>query len=108
MARGVIFVPNPTFAGDYYKSDDALALVDEVGARVVTRAQDLARKRLEIMADSIDRQTGVEGDRATCRVAVTDFKGGWWEFGTVRFPADPFLRPAAEDVTGKSLKGGRR
>ena len=103
-----VFVPNPTFAGDYYQSGEALELVDSIGGEVADRAAELARKRLEIMADSISHSTGVEDGRATARVRVEDFKGGWWEFGTSRFPADPFLRPAAEQVTGQSLKGGRR
>lgn len=107
MARSV-YIPNPRFASQYYTSGEALELVDRLGGQVVPAAAANARKRLEIMADSIAKSTGVEDGRATCRVRVDDFKGGWWEFGTSRFPPDPFLRPAAEEVTGQSLKGERR
>lgn len=100
------YVPNPGFAQEWLASDEALELVDRIAKTAAPIAVQLAPKRLEHLADSIEPAAGVVNGVATGRVNAHDFKAHWWEFGTRRHGAEPYLRPAMETATGTPVKGG--
>lgn len=71
----------------------------------VRRAKSRAPKRLGFLRDGIVGNVGVEtrGDFAERgqligRIASTDFKTVWAEFGTVKRAKEPFLRPTLEEL----------
>lgn len=101
-----LYKPNPDFASDFNKSEEALALVGELANTAADLAKADARRRTGNLADSIEAVAGLVDGVATGRVNANDFKAHWWEFGTRRHPADPYLRPAATAVTGRPVVGG--
>lgn len=103
--KNILFVPNPGFDREYLASSEPVPMLTELGDAVVDRAQRIARKRSENMADGIELEVGLDTDDVqTARINATDFKSHWWEFGH-RGRIDPFLRPAAEDIVGP-VRGG--
>lgn len=76
------------------------AAVTPIGHAVVEAAKELAPKRTEHLANSIEGEWVIEGGRKVFRVAAKDFKGGWIEFGTVNMNAEPYLGPAAMQIVG--------
>lgn len=104
-SRNIRFIQNPTFEREFLASDESVPMLTDVGEAVTDRAQRLARKRSENMANSIELEVGLDTDDVqTARINANDFKSHWWEFGH-RGRVDPFLRPAAEDIVGP-VKGG--
>lgn len=101
------YIPNPSFASDFLASDEALELVERLAQDAQPIAYDLAPKRLENLADSITVVAGLEDGVATGRLLAADFKAHWYEFGTERHPAEPYLRPAIEAVVGPVVGGDR-
>ena len=105
MTPPLTFIPNPDFADDYHESDEGLDLALEVAELAAPVAAELAPKRLEHLADSIEASADFVDGVATGRVNAFDFKAHWKEFGTATQAAEPFLRPAMEATTGTPAKG---
>ena len=98
------YLPNGDFEREFLASEEAVAVVLPVAEAIADVAADRVRKRTEALADSIEAIAGVEDGVATGRVNANDFKAHWWEYGTSRHPADPYLRPAAEAITGNPVR----
>ena len=98
------YIPNPDFETEWVRSQDALELVDGIARKAAPLAVELAPKREEFLANSIEAQAGLVDGVATGRVVASDFKAGWWEFGH-EGRDHPFLRPAVEAVTGVPVQG---
>lgn len=108
MTRGFTYIPNPGFAEDWLKSSDALEFVLTLAEAGADIAHDLAPERDGFIKDGIEATAGVIDGVATGRINSHDFKSHWHEFGTSHHEATPFLRPAAESVTGSPVKNPRR
>lgn len=80
------------------------AVAEEVAAVARKRAPDDPATPGSSIAAGIEVDLGT--DRA--RVNALDFKSHWLEFGTVRTRAQPYLRPAAEQVVGRLEAGPER
>lgn len=100
------FIPDPDFEREWLQSDEAVAMLEELGPELVDGAYQRARKRSENMADSIAYEVGIVDGVATGRLRADDFKAGWWEFGNAVTGRDPFLTPTVEDLVGP-VRGGR-
>jgi hypothetical protein len=97
------YLPNGDFEAEWLASDDALELVLNIADAAVPVAQALAPKREEHLANSIEATAGFVDGVATGRLLAKDFKAHWWENGTSRHAAQPYLRPAMEQVTGSPI-----
>lgn len=101
------YVPNPGFAEDFLSSTEALKIVEPIANTAADAAKARAPRRLGHLIDSIEAEAGFDADgEATGRVNAHDFKAHWYEFGTRRHPAEPYLRPGMEDATGQPVRGG--
>jgi uncharacterized phage protein gp47/JayE len=76
-----------------------------VGEDIAGRARTKTRHRT--VAAGIKVVSGDENGRFVVRVVATDFKSHWFEFGTVKMAAQPFLQPAAIEA-GYTLTAGTR
>lgn len=103
----MLYVPNPNFADEWAASEDALALADQYAQAAAPLAAAGAPRDRGDLAESVEAVSGFVDGKATGRVIAKDFKAGWKEWGTRREPAQPFLRPAMEAVTGVPVTGGR-
>lgn len=65
-------------------------------------AQDIAPVKSGKYRDSIKTGRGVYRGRAVGRLIASDFKSGWIEFGTSKWPAHAVLRRAC-DAAGLKL-----
>lgn len=97
---GVQFIPNPLLDKEWEASPLAHALVARIGEGVRERAENLAPKdtgalaaSLHVEAESSDGHPGV--------VVIADVPyAAFVELGTIDTPAQPFLRPAIEQIGG--------
>jgi len=105
--RGFTYIPNPGFEEEFLKSDQAVDLVLALAEAGADIAKDIAPERDGFIKDSIEADAGVVDGVATGRINSHDFKSHWHEFGTRHHGATPFLRPAAETVTGSSVRDPR-
>lgn len=107
MTRFAQYIPNPGFEEAYLESTEALELVLELAEAGAAIAKDLAPEREGFIKDDIEANAGVVDGVATGRINSRDFKSHWHEFGTRHHGATPFLRPAAEQVTGGAVRDPR-
>ena len=78
--------------------DAAAREVARVGEEVARDAASRAPRRTGRLAGSIRSVAGRDSDGAYADVEVGSFLGHFWEFGTSKLAARPFLRPALERV----------
>lgn len=102
MAEVII---DPDFAAAILRSADVRDMVktaaDEVGDRAKTETTS------ESIAKGIEVEVGLQDGAWTGRINAKDFKSGWFEHGTVKMRARPFLRKAAMAL-GYKIEAGRR
>lgn len=90
----------PEMFEEWKRSDKCRDLLAGAARRVAADAADLAPD--DPAGPPKDLHSSIRGapvltsDGWHGRVTVLNFKGGWYEFGTSRHPARPYLRPAAE------------
>lgn len=102
------FVPNPAAPAALEATAAMAAMLERRAQMAATRAQEIAPRQTGDYADSIEGVSVFEGGKAKGRILARDFKAGWIEFGTWKWPAHATLRRAAE-ATGLRLTGkGRR
>lgn len=98
------FDRDPTFRSKLLTSAEVEALVADRAEAVADRARELApddpNTPTSSIAEGIEVDVAVEGGHVVARVNATDWKSHFHEFGTVKMPAHPFLRPAAEQELG--------
>lgn len=91
-------IPNPHWAEDVQKSDDLQTNVDDASELVATSARGKAPVLTGALQDSIQVVHGQDGqDQIIADVPYSAFV----EFGTQFTTAQPFLRPAADEVIGR-------
>lgn len=93
------YVPNPRFASAWLATDEALETIRPFGPPARQLAAQLAPRRLDLLAESIEDQYGHIDGVATVRINARDFKAHWWEFGH-EGRSQPFLRPAVTQIVG--------
>lgn len=100
----VHFEPDPGFRRALLGSDDVGDLVGGLAADVAVEARKRAPDDPDTpgssIAEGIEVDTGLERGRRVARVNALDWKSHFFEYGTSRHSARPFLRPSAEIVVG--------
>lgn len=105
--RAFTYIPNPGFEEEWLASEDALEFVGALADEGAAIAKDLAPEREGFIKDDIEGEAGIVDGVATGRINSKDFKSHWHEFGTRHHGPTPFLRPAAEQVTGAPVRDPR-
>lgn len=104
MARRV-FIPNPSFADDYLRSDASLPMLQDLADEAAAVARTLAPVREGDYRDSIEGLSGFNDDGiASGRLVATDWKAHWIEAGTGQpGPTPPYrvLGRAVEAIAGR-------
>lgn len=94
------FVPSGDLEEELARSTEVKELIEDLLERAKPIAQDLAPKKTGDLQDGIEEEVqgevGLGEDGFFGILKSTDFKGAWWEFGTSRHDAKPYLRPAVE------------
>lgn len=76
---------------------------------VADRAKQLAPKRTGAMADSIKATSPIQHSGNVEAEVVCGEHYGWWvEFGTVNMAAQPFMRPASDEVARELPRSAKR
>lgn len=91
--------PNEDLAEEFANSEEAKALLEEFGkaSGIVEDAATRAPYKTGDLAEGVFYEVGFEaGVGWIGRLGDEDFKAHFWEFGTSRNDAIPYLRPAAE------------
>lgn len=93
--RGTRFELAPDFEAKVLISAPVAAWLNDLGKLAVPAVRRLAPRRLGFLEAGVDHDVVVdtEGRRLVLRIFNTDFKAGWYEFGTERQAARPSLRP---------------
>lgn len=98
---------DPRFAVAFLRSGDVRDLVMRKAHSVAARARQLAPDDPLTGAPDIKSSIGVELEETprgiVARVRASDWKAHFHEFGTVKMPAHPFLRPALEAEDGLTI-----
>jgi hypothetical protein len=91
----VTYIPNPVFAEEWKVSPEAAAFAEECGVIVAALAEEKAPFLTGALESSITSEVmpGADGGYMA-RVAATDYKASWHEFGTRYMHAHPYLLPA--------------
>ena len=94
------FVPNPEGWAELNRSESMVEAMQAVADDIATEAARLAYTSVHRISGDLgegyDTDAGIDGEVATGRVNGNDFKAGWAEFGSERFPAEAPLRRGAE------------
>jgi hypothetical protein len=97
---------DPGFEREFLSSTAFGEILQPITADVAARAK--ANTRYRSIAAGIGAQVGRRSDGVMVgRVAGDDFKTGWAEFGTSRFPTERALGRALEEIVGP-IQGGNR
>lgn len=108
FTRGQLrFVENPDFIKEAMRSPGMVHMLGFKADMAAEKAKDIAPVETGAYRDSIEGQSGFADNAARGRVVARDFKAGWIEFGTWKWPAHATLRLGAE-AAGLVVKGGRR
>lgn len=97
MAR---FQRDPAFEGLLLRSTGVKVVVDDATHQVAELAARYAAERSRTVAAGIAATGGQEAAGYRGRVNAWDFKSGWAEFGTSRFPQVRMLGRALEEIVG--------
>lgn len=98
------FEEDPNFRAELLRSVGVKTVLEELAGRAAARAAELAPD--DPRTQDNDLHSSVYGDVAMTprgwagRVGATNFKAPWFEVGSARTPARPFLRPAVEETVG--------
>lgn len=103
-----LFVPNPTFEHDLRNSDGVRNMLESL-AYLEAEAQSRTRRRRNYLSKGIEYEVGIDDthDGYIGRLRGTDFKTGWYEFGSARTPKDAMLRSTVEDNIGPVTGGDK-
>jgi hypothetical protein len=101
------FVADATFADRLVTSPFVRDWLEDLGKAAVPEVQRRAPERLGHLKRDIVFLVEVDARRGlVLRVVARDFKSGWYEFGTARTPARPYLRPGvAAALPGAKWQG---
>jgi HK97 gp10 family phage protein len=99
------FILNPQLEKELHKFPAVSTNVDEAAQAIASRARDMAPVETGAYRDGIVVQKS--NGKGVARVAATDQKSSWIEFGTSTEPAQFVMRQAVESL-GLSFKKGSR
>jgi hypothetical protein len=94
------FQRDPAFEGLLLRSTGVKVVVDDATQEVAKLAARYALERSRTIAAGIEATGGQEAAGYRGRVNAWDFKSGWAEFGTSRFPQVRMLGRALEEIVG--------
>lgn len=99
---------NPNLERELLATNEAVELALEAAEEVADVARDGVAERTRNLKKSINAVAGRVDGQALGRVNADDFKAAWVEFGTAQpgGRAQPYLRPAAEEVLGAVTQAG--
>lgn len=95
------YEPNPRFEAELLRSVEIVPILEDFTGRTAARARDLAAERSKTIAAGIDSEVAMTAQGYRGRVNAFDFKSGWAEFGTSRFPQVRMLGRALEEIVGR-------
>lgn len=93
-------MPNRAFEGELLRSGAMLPVLKDFTDRTADRARAHAAERSRTIAAGIEGEVGMTPQGFRGRVNAFDFKSGWAEFGTSRFPQVRMLGRALEEIVG--------
>lgn len=96
----VRFKMDPAFETLLLRSTEVKVMTDGVTREVAELAARYAGQRSRTIAASIEAVGGQTATGYRGRVNAWDFKSGWAEFGTSRFPQVRMLGRALEEIVG--------
>jgi hypothetical protein len=104
------FASNPAVAAQLLTSPSLVPGLTSIGARGRAAAQRRAPRRGGYLADGIDYEVGIDRRRRALvlRLFGSDFKTGWYEFGTVRNRPVAMLRRGLDEAAPGLKWGGSR
>lgn len=95
------YTPNRLFEGELLRSTSVVPMLRDFTTDVAARAREHAATRSRTIAASIEGDVGITATgEIRGRVNAFDFKSGWAEFGTSRFPQVRMLGRAVEEIVG--------
>lgn len=94
----VTFIPNPLLQAEWEHSPLALALVKMIGEKVASEAERIAPKDTGALASSIHVDLEFSDGHPGAVIVADVPYAAFVELGTYDTPAQPFLRPAIEEV----------
>ncbi len=106
MAR-TVFVPNHRFASQLLVTPQIRDLLESFWPELEDAAVSRARELSGDLRDGIHYDVDITPAGFAGRLNSDDWKSQWYEFGSIRTPADAFLRSAVEDVVGPVTGGDR-
>jgi hypothetical protein len=99
------FQPDPSFEKAWSRSEHPKKIAREAATDIAKQAQrNTQSKRIR---EGIVVEVGEVEGSTVARVIAKHFISGFFEFGTVKMRAQPYLRPAAVAL-GYILKAGKR
>lgn len=98
------FKMEPRFEALLVRSTEVKVMIDGITREVAELAARYAGQRSKTIAASIEAVGGQTASGYRGRVNAWDFKSGWAEFGTSRFPQIRMLGRALEETVG-SVRG---
>lgn len=102
---GFEFKLDPKFDDELVRSPELRGHLEKLAKNAADRAKQLVPVDTGDLQDSIEGVVDFDRRGFVGRVDAHDFKAKWIEFGTVRRPARPFLRPALEAEVGPLAPG---
>lgn len=94
------YIPNPNIKHEWENASETRQMIDEVGEEVAQVAQRMAPVLTGALRDSIAAHSG-EGSGASSEIIADVPYAAFVEFGTSQMAAEPFLRPALDEVVGR-------
>lgn len=96
----VTFIPNPLLDQEWEASPLALALIAKIGEEVRERAENLAPTDTGALAASLHVEFEPHDGHPGVVVIADVPYAAFVELGTIDTPAQPYLRPAIEQIGG--------
>ena len=96
----VTYIPNPLIDQQWEVAPETHVMIDNLGAEIAQVAQGLAPVDTGALQESIVAHPGAEATATSEIVAEVPY-AAFVEFGTSLMPAQPYLRPALDQVVGR-------
>lgn len=94
----VTFIPNPMLMMEWNMSMDASAMMLDLADRIMVLASINAPKLTGTLSRSIEAELAEESGKLVALIGSNLRYAGFVEFGTSKMDAQPYLRPALDEV----------
>lgn len=98
--QDVLFIPNPALGPEWQVGPDAWDVMDDVGDEVASLAQVAAPVQTGKLKASIEHSPEAIEHAAGVVIVASAPYALYVEYGTQNMDAEPFLRPALDQVLG--------